>query len=239
MELDWSAAALDSAAHSDAVLPKSPLMPSNISNSSDTLHEACVAGSLDAVKALVQCTGQCQDGRGAPSGAGAAARPSDGDSACFRAACAGGHADVVRYLLSLEGDLAVDPTARQSEAFREACARGHTGVVQVLLSAPGVRLDHHAEHFHEDFCAACRQGDLRTVRAYLQHRAQWPSQLAQWRKEALALAAEERHFDLMIQILEMQEASHSGILHQALVSACTSRPAEPPWQGHNACQRLT
>jgi len=57
----------------------------------------------------------------------------------FWNACGNDHLDVVRELLALQGDRAVDVHANNELAFRWACANGHMPVVRELLALEGAR----------------------------------------------------------------------------------------------------
>ena len=57
----------------------------------------------------------------------------------FRLACANGQLDVVRELLALQGDRAVDVHAQNEYAFRAACANDHMPVVRELLALEGAQ----------------------------------------------------------------------------------------------------
>jgi len=61
------------------------------------------------------------------------------DSACFHAACAGGHLDIVRVLLGLDPPGAVNVHPNCCPGFVQACTAGHTSVVQELLGMDGHR----------------------------------------------------------------------------------------------------
>ena len=54
-------------------------------------------------------------------------------------ACQAGRLEVVRLLLTLEGDRRVNVHAENELAFRQACTGGHARVVRLLLALKGDR----------------------------------------------------------------------------------------------------
>ena len=96
-------------------------------------------------------------------------------TAVFLAACRTGHADLLRKLLALEGDCAVDVHTGNDDGpeagFRAACVHGHIDVVRELLALTGEReVDVHAGPVGEPefgFLWACIKGHVDVVRELL------------------------------------------------------------------------
>lgn len=94
----------------------------------------------------------------------------ENNEAAFCAACAGGHVDMARLLLSLSGSHRVD-TARAMAAdmnpFQLACANGHVKMVQLLLALEGERrVNVHAGN-ERALGLACWGGHTEVVRLLL------------------------------------------------------------------------
>ena len=91
---------------------------------------ACSSGCVDLVRHLLQ---------GEHGVDVNAMVPSDEDdrasgTLALSAACRGGHVEVVRLLLSLQGDRRMEVHAGGEDAFRDACSCGHVEVVRLLVS---------------------------------------------------------------------------------------------------------
>jgi len=122
-------------------------------------------GNIQIVKALLEY-GE-NGGEGGHDETLTKVDPTVNNNQAFITACSNGSIEIIKMLLALEGERAINPVDQHNEAFINACTNGHQEIVELLLSLKGKYEVDPSDQDNKAFIRACSYGNLNIVRLLL------------------------------------------------------------------------
>ena len=148
-----------------------------------------------------------------------------GDEMAFRNACYYGHMEVIKLLLSLEGDRRIDVHAGYNSALKSACEGGHLDVVKLLLSlSDDRRIDVHI-NYEDAFVTACCNGHLDIVKLFLSLEGDRRIDVHARNEFAFELACDRGHLEVIKLLLSLSDDRRINVHardNTAFIWACES-----------------